>query len=172
MMVARARSLRRLALFFALALLPLGVAACGGSATTGAPATSATAPTATATAPTGAVTATSTSDDYGGYSRDYGASPSPTAASSPSAAPAQGGEVQVQIVDFRFEPARITVAPGTTVVWTNVGPTAHTATSKADVWDSGILQKGQTFRFTFRTPGTYDYWCTLHPNMLGQVVVR
>ncbi len=86
--------------------------------------------------------------------------------------PGQHDTVEVRIVDFAFEPATITVSPGTTVVWTNVGPTAHTTTSRQRLWDSGILQKGASYRFTFDKPGAYDYWCVLHPSMLGTVIVK
>jgi len=96
------------------------------------------------------------------------ASASPSVVASPSPA----ATAEVRISDFRFDPPTITVALGTTVVWTNLGPTDHTTTSKQGLWDSRILHAGQTFRFTFRQPGTYPYWCTLHPEMLGTVVVR
>ena len=100
----------------------------------------------------------------------------PSPAASPSlavaASPSPAATVAVRIMDFRFDPPTVTVAPGTTVVWMNLGPTDHTTTSKQGLWDSRILHAGQTFRFTFRQPGTYPYWCSLHPEMLGTVVVR
>ncbi|HET7034903.1 MAG TPA: cupredoxin domain-containing protein [Thermomicrobiaceae bacterium] len=98
------------------------------------------------------------------------ATPSAVATSSSPAT----GEVQVQIVNFAFEPATITIKPGTTVVWTNTSPTQHTTTSRqpANVWDSGIMEPGAVFRFTFQQAGEFDYWCALHPDMLGKVIVQ
>jgi plastocyanin len=88
----------------------------------------------------------------------------PAAASTPST-------VEVQIMDFKFDPATITVPVGTTVVWVNQGPTEHSTTSKQGIWDSHLLQKGQSFQYTFTKPGSYPYWCTIHPEMLGTVIV-
>jgi plastocyanin len=62
------------------------------------------------------------------------------------------------------------VPVGTTVTWTNNDPSQHTATSTGN-FDSGVLAQGGTFSFTFDTAGTYDYICSLHPNMTGQIVV-
>jgi quinohemoprotein ethanol dehydrogenase len=76
-----------------------------------------------------------------------------------------------KIVDFAFEPAWILVPPGTTVTWTNEGPTIHSATSDAGVWDSGILQQGQTYSFTFNQEGSFDYFCVPHPFQRGKVIV-
>jgi plastocyanin len=83
------------------------------------------------------------------------------------------GPTQVNIIDFDFSPKVITVTAGTTVEWTNIGPTQHTVADKTlKVFYSDILQKGQKFSYPFASPGTYDYLCTLHPEMKGQVVVR
>lgn len=66
----------------------------------------------------------------------------------------------------------LVVKAGTTVTWENRDNTQHTTTSTASppVWDSGILNPGQSFSFTFNTPGTYSYICNVHP-MAGTVVV-
>jgi len=66
----------------------------------------------------------------------------------------------------------VSVAPGTTVTWTNDGDIAHTVTSQDGLFESGLLQSGQDFQFTFDKPGTYSYFCTPHPWMLGQVIVK
>jgi plastocyanin len=102
----------------------------------------------------------------------------PMASTSSSAAPASAqaapvAEASVRIVDFAFEPATITIKPGTTVVWTNDGPTQHTVANKeGNVWESTILEKGGVYRFRFEKAGEYPYWCTLHPSMLGAVIVK
>src|SRR5215208_6813003 len=88
---------------------------------------------------------------------------------------AQGQEVTVRMEDNFFEPANITVEPGTTVTWVQSGNNSHTTTSYDGLWDSGLLPggSGQTFSFTFNTPGTYRYFCRPHEavGMVGTVTV-
>ena len=78
----------------------------------------------------------------------------------------------VTISDFAFSPATVTVTAGDTVTWTNTDPVVHTATSTSGAFDSGDIAQGDTFSFTFTTPGTYDYFCTPHPTMTGRIVVQ
>jgi plastocyanin len=87
----------------------------------------------------------------------------------PSAA-AQGA-ASVSIVDFAFDPGLVTVDAGATVTWTNQGPSPHTVTADDGSFDSGTLDAGGTFSFTFTNAGTVSYHCTIHPNMVGSVVV-
>ncbi len=80
--------------------------------------------------------------------------------------------VQVTIQNFAFSPAHLSVAPGTTVTWTNKDSVAHTVTSDTSAWpDSGSVNTGQTFSFTFKKAGTYTYHCSIHPSMVGTVTV-
>ena len=99
-----------------------------------------------------------------------------TAASPPAvprAQPALGGAAgAVRIASFAFGPQAVTVAPGTTVTWTNADSIPHTSTSKDKEWDSGPIQPGASFRFTLSKPGTYVYNCTIHPFMQATVVVH
>ena len=93
-----------------------------------------------------------------------------------SAAPAQDeaaapAEVAVTIADFAFSPNVLEIPAGTTVTWTNNDAAPHTATSTDGVWDSAILNTGDSFSVTFDEPGTFDYICSLHPNMTAQIVV-
>jgi plastocyanin len=70
----------------------------------------------------------------------------------------------------RFSPAAIEVPAGTEVTWSfQDGLVSHDV--KGDGWGSGEPQRSGTFRRTFDQPGTYDYTCTLHPQMTGRVVV-
>jgi len=97
--------------------------------------------------------------------------------------PALASSAAVSIVGTSFQPATITVAAGGTVTWTTTQSIGqqHSVTSgkpgdpdSGKVFDSGIgLQdNGQSFQFTFNTPGTYDYYCQVHPTqMTGQIVV-
>jgi plastocyanin len=78
----------------------------------------------------------------------------------------------VTIVDFDFSPSSVTVNVGDTVTWTNDGPTPHSATSNDGVWDTGIMDAGQSGSHTFTEAGTFSYICTPHPNMQGTVVVQ
>jgi plastocyanin len=80
-------------------------------------------------------------------------------------------EVAVTIQDFVFSPDVLEVAAGTTVTWTNNDVTQHTVVSTDGFFESDILAEGNTFSFTFEDAGTFDYICSLHPNMTGQVVV-
>lgn len=75
------------------------------------------------------------------------------------------------IIDFAFSPATITIHAGDTVTWTNTGKQPHTATATNNSWDTGVLRPGQSGSHTFSTPGTYSYYCIVHPYMKGTVVV-
>lgn len=93
------------------------------------------------------------------------------ASTSAAAAPTP---VPVTIRDFAFKPATVYVSVGATVQWTNkdeIGHTATSADSSALKFDSGNLDQGQSYSFTFKKAGTYEYVCTYHPNMTGKVVV-
>jgi plastocyanin len=84
---------------------------------------------------------------------------------------------QVAIRNFAFQPAELEVEVGTTVEWVNEDPVPHTVTSgtpgsPTGVFDSGALNQGDSFSFTFRQPGTYEYFCRLHPSMRGRILVR
>jgi plastocyanin len=79
---------------------------------------------------------------------------------------------RVDIRQFKFSAATLAVPAGTTVVWTNRDEELHTVTSAERVFASPGLDAGETFAFTFTTPGTFRYYCALHPHMTGTVVVR
>jgi plastocyanin len=73
-----------------------------------------------------------------------------------------------------FEPSTINVRPRTTVVWTNTDSSAHTVTSRepAGAFDSGVMGPEEEFEFTFETTGRFEYYCKIHPAMVGSVVVE
>jgi plastocyanin len=81
--------------------------------------------------------------------------------------------VHVKIVNYAFEPSTITVVMGVnnTVIWSNNGTVDHTVTADEGAFASGALSPGQTFSFTFTSPGTYAYHCSIHPIMTGTVHV-
>ena len=70
-----------------------------------------------------------------------------------------------------YDPAVIRIKAGTPVTWTNGDAVAHTVTADEGAFDSGFLNPGQSWSFTFETPGTYTYYCTPHPWMKGSVIV-
>lgn len=81
----------------------------------------------------------------------------------------------VTIQDFSFSPSSMTIKVGSTVTWSNNGPSSHTTTSDNGTWDSGTLSPpsggggygggsaGAIYQFTFHTAGTYTYHCKIHP---------
>ncbi len=78
----------------------------------------------------------------------------------------------VEIHNFQFVPATLTVAAGTTVTWTNDDTTPHTVTEQNRVFHSAGLDTKDTFTYTFTTPGAFVYRCTFHPMMVGRIVVK
>jgi amicyanin len=79
---------------------------------------------------------------------------------------------EVKIDNFSFGPAELKVAVGTTVTWTNRDDIPHTAVSTDKVFKSKVLDTDEKFSFTFSKPGTYEYFCSIHPKMTGKVVVQ
>ena len=88
------------------------------------------------------------------------------------AAPARAADVEVKIDNFVYNPQQITVKAGTTVTWTNHDDIPHTVTSSTTAFKSKALDTDDKFSFTFTTPGTYKYFCALHPHMTGSIVVE
>ena len=93
------------------------------------------------------------------------------AAQAPATAQQETG-ARIDITAHAFGTPELTVSPGTTVTWTNRDEDAHTVTSTTNVFRSPGLDSGDTYAYTFKEPGTYKYFCTLHPLMTGKVVVR
>ncbi len=85
---------------------------------------------------------------------------------------APAADAKVQIDQYAFLPQRVTVKAGTTVTWTNDDDDSHTVASSSKLFKSKALDTADKFSFTFTTPGTYDYFCSLHPHMTGAVVVE
>ena len=77
----------------------------------------------------------------------------------------------VTIDNFAFVPATLTVPVGSTVTWTNHDEEPHTVAANDGSFHSPGLDTQGTYSFTFRTPGTFDYICSIHPFMHGTVVV-
>ncbi|MFY9602601.1 MAG: cupredoxin family copper-binding protein [Pseudolabrys sp.] len=88
-----------------------------------------------------------------------------------AATPALAEDVAVKIGNFTFGPQELKVKAGTTVTWTNEDDIPHTVVSPNN-FRSKVLDTDGTYTFTFTTPGTYKYFCSLHPHMTGTIVVE
>ncbi len=86
---------------------------------------------------------------------------------------ARAASQSAKIVDFSFEPATISVGVGDSVTWVNNGSAQHTVSSQSDTarFDSGVLGSGGTFTYTFKSAGSFDFQCNVHPRMVGTVTV-
>jgi plastocyanin len=94
-----------------------------------------------------------------------------TAAKTTASAKAAG--TQVEIRNFAFAPNTMTVAVGTRVVWTNRDEEPHVITSAGKQFASSpALDTSDTYAVTFSKPGTYAYYCSIHPMMVGTIIVQ
>jgi plastocyanin len=80
--------------------------------------------------------------------------------------------VSVKIDNFAFEPASLTVAKGTTVEWINHDDVPHTVVENKVRFKSAALDTDDRFRHTFTSLGTYHYFCSVHPHMTGEILVK
>jgi plastocyanin len=78
----------------------------------------------------------------------------------------------VTIDNFTFSPKELTVAVGTTVKWVNHDDIPHTVVEKKTTFRSKALDTDDSYSFTFTSAGEFDYFCGLHPHMVGKVIVR
>lgn len=85
---------------------------------------------------------------------------------------ASAEDVEIRIDNFTFSPNRLMVKTGATVTWTNSDDIPHNVVSKMKAFRSKVLDTDDRFVFTFTTPGTYEYFCGLHPHMTGTIVVE
>lgn len=85
--------------------------------------------------------------------------------------PVWAQEVKVDIKAFMFGPRDLNVAVGTKVTWVNDDEIPHTVAETHKLFRSGALDTGDSYSWVFNTPGEYEYFCALHPQMLGKIVV-
>jgi plastocyanin len=88
-----------------------------------------------------------------------------------AAAPA-GKVVEVKIDNFSFSPQTLTIAAGTTVIWTNRDDIPHTVVSDDKVFKSKVLDTDEKFTYTFDKAGNFPYFCSVHPKMTAKVIVQ
>jgi plastocyanin len=99
-----------------------------------------------------------------------GAAQSPLADEAAIAAAANAAAVKID--NFNFTPPTLVVAPGTTVTWTNDDDSPHTVVEKDRKFKSSALDTDDSFSQIFTAPGEYEYFCSIHPRMVGKIVVR
>ena len=80
--------------------------------------------------------------------------------------------VDIKIDNFSFTPATLTVKAGTQMTWTNGDDIPHTVVSDDQSFKSKVLDTDEKFTFTASKPGTYTYFCSIHPKMTGKVGVE
>lgn len=80
--------------------------------------------------------------------------------------------IEVQVDNFSFGPETLTVPVNSAVIWVNKDDVPHTITSTDGLFKSKALDTDDKYSYTFTQPGTYSYYCSIHPKMMGKVVVR
>ena len=95
----------------------------------------------------------------------HGAQAAPAKRSAPAAHPV------VKIENFTFSPPTLQVKAGTTVTWTNGDDIPHNVVARNGAFRSKVLDTGDSFSFTFASPGEFVYFCALHPHMVGKILV-
>lgn len=102
----------------------------------------------------------------------FGAFAGVTLAGSALLASAQNQTSAVAIDNFTFNPQNLTVKAGTTVTWTNKDDIPHAIAAVGKQFKSKTMDTDNSYSFTFTTPGTYAYFCSLHPHMTGTIVIE
>ena len=153
------RTVRSAAWIPLVAVAALGVAACGDDDDDNGADTTAVADESGATVAVGADDAGDDGNDGNGGDANDGDD-------------AQAVDITMVGVAEGFAPPTVTVAAGTEVTWTNVDVLTHTATADDGTFDSGNLGVSESFSFVADEPGTYPYICTIHPSMVGELVVE
>lgn len=147
----------KIVVFAALAILSLGLVACGDDGSD---------ETTTETATSEATTDTTTEDSAETTTDD-----STSTESSPGPSGEAEGSEKVQIVEFTYQPDPVVVRTGGKVIWQNEDTAPHTATADDGSFDTGTIERGKLKSETFKQAGTYTYFCEIHPTMHGTVEV-
>lgn len=135
----------------AMVALSLGLVACGGSGSDSSSSEAETTPSA------------SEESTAGGEEGSTESEPAPSGEASKSE--------KVQIVEFTYEPDPVVVQAGGKVTWQNEDSAPHTATADDGSFDTGTIDEGKLGSATFKEPGTFTYFCEIHPTMHGTVEV-
>jgi plastocyanin len=133
-------------------LLALAIAGCGSSGSSSSSDTSST------------TTSSSAAQSGGGYGNSGATTAKSTSASA-------GGGVTIKAAGFAFAPKSVTVKKGQKVTWTNSDPASHNVTSSDGTIKSKDFAQGGSFTYTATKAGTFDYICTIHPQMKATLIV-
>ena len=95
----------------------------------------------------------------------------PVETSSPTSSSSSEDGIEVEMDDFAFVPAELTIKAGTKVTWTNKDSAGHDVKAADGSWGSDSLSKDQSFSKVFDVEGTFEYVCTFHPGMQGKIIV-
>jgi plastocyanin len=79
---------------------------------------------------------------------------------------------RIVVKDFMFTPNTLTIKAGSSVTWSNQDDEPHTVVSDAGLFRSGAMDTNESFSFKFDKPGTYHFTCSIHPRMVGTIVVQ
>jgi plastocyanin len=79
---------------------------------------------------------------------------------------------KIVVKDFMFMPNSLTVKAGSTVTWANMDDEPHTVVSNTGLFRSAAMDTNESFSFKFDQPGTYHFTCSIHPRMVGTIVVQ
>ena len=85
---------------------------------------------------------------------------------------ASADPTKIVVKDFMFTPTPLTVKAGSTVTWTNMDDEPHTVVSDTGMFKSGGMDTNESFSYKFDKPGTYHFTCSIHPRMVGTIVVE
>ena len=97
---------------------------------------------------------------------------SPTTSTAASSSASSSGTVQIKAANFAFSPTSVTVKKGQKVTWTNGDPAPHNVTSNDGTIKSPDFTQGKSFTYTATKTGTFNYICTIHPNMKATLTVQ
>src|ERR1700676_3334255 len=85
---------------------------------------------------------------------------------------AQDATNVITIDNFTFSPKELTVAVGTTIKWVNHDDIPHTVVEKQATFRAKLLDTDDAYSYTFTSAGAFDYFCGLHPHMVGQIIAK
>jgi len=86
--------------------------------------------------------------------------------------PVEASSAEIKIDNFTFSPRTLVVRKGTRITWTNRDDIPHTIVENSRLFRSNVLDTGENFTFTPTQPGTYKYYCSIHPRMTAELMVR
>jgi plastocyanin len=90
----------------------------------------------------------------------------------PGVASADDSDAKIEIKNYMFAPTTVTIKAGSKVTWTNFDDEPHNIVSDSGLFRSSAMDTSETFSYKFDKPGTYRFVCSIHPRMVGTIVVQ